>query len=146
MTLGISRHMGMVPAAIVEGLCNLGLSILLVRHYGIVGVALGTTIPNLAANLFFWPWFVHRVYGINSAAYAFSTWVRPALGALPYAICTYAVEKWWPAPSLFVFLVQIACVLPTALVGFWYFCTTAEERSDYSQRFLGPILRAFGSA
>ncbi len=141
MTVGIGKHKGIVPVAILEGLCNLGLSIALVRSHGIVGVALGTTLPDLAVQLLFWPWYIHRVYGIRPITYALSTWIRPGLAALPYAFCTYAAEKWWPAPSLFVFFAQIACVIPTAVLAFWFLCVTPEERRDYSQRFLRPLLR-----
>ena len=63
MTLGIGRHKGMVPAVLLEGLCNLSLSIALVRTHGIAGVAVGTALPSLATQLVFWPWYIRRVYG-----------------------------------------------------------------------------------
>ena len=67
MTLGISRHKGIVPIVLAEGLCNLGFSIVLIRHYGIVGVALGTTIPNLVVNIIFWPLYIRHVYHIGKS-------------------------------------------------------------------------------
>src|SRR5262249_30486979 len=53
--LGIGRHKPVVPSALAEGLSNLALSIILVKSMGIIGVAWGTAIPNLAISLFFWP-------------------------------------------------------------------------------------------
>ncbi len=83
MTLGIGRHRWMVPPAIFEGVLNLGMSIALVRHYGIVGVAVGTAVPNLLVHLFFWPWYVHHVYGVKPTSYVFSTRILPAIAVLP---------------------------------------------------------------
>jgi O-antigen/teichoic acid export membrane protein len=144
VTLGIGRHKGIVPAVLIEGLCNLGLSIGLVHSYGIAGVAVGTALPNLVTHLFFWPWYIRRVYGIRPITYALSTWVRPALAAIPFALCTYAIQKWWPATNLFVFSIQTAFALPVVLVSFWFLCVGRQERAEYFQRFLVPLLRIYG--
>jgi O-antigen/teichoic acid export membrane protein len=146
MTLGISRHKGIVPIVLAEGLCNLGLSIELVRHHGIVGVALGTAIPNLAVNIIFWPLYIHHVYRISPLKYALSTWIRPGLAALPFVFCTYLVQKWWPASTTIFFLLQTGCTLPTIAIPFWFFCLTAGERRDYFQRVRVSRVRKPASA
>lgn len=46
----LDRHRLMSLIAGAEAICNLGLSILLGRRFGIVGVALGTTIPTLITS------------------------------------------------------------------------------------------------
>jgi O-antigen/teichoic acid export membrane protein len=141
ITLGISRHKGIVPVALAEGLCNLVLSITLIRHYGIVGVALGTAIPNLAVHIIFWHLYIRHVYRISVLKYAFSTWIRPGLAALPFAFCTYFVQKWWPASNLLFFFLQVSCTLPAIVISFWFFCLTADERRDYLQRLHMPLVR-----
>jgi O-antigen/teichoic acid export membrane protein len=143
MTLGIGKHKGLVPAILAEGLCNLGLSIALVRSYGIVGVAIGTALPNLVTQLIFWPWYIRRVYGIQPISYVFSTWIRPGFAAIPFAVCTYGIEQLWPAPNLFVFFVQTALVLPIVLIPYWFLCVEHGDRKEYHQRFLMPMLRAY---
>jgi O-antigen/teichoic acid export membrane protein len=142
MSIGISKHKGAVPAILLEGLSNVVLSIALVRSYGVIGVALGTALPNLATNLFFWPWYIRRTFGIRPVTYAWSTWIHPGLAALPYAAGTYLIEKWWPASDLFMFLIQTFFVLPIALLGFWFLCVTPAERNGYCERFLRPLLSA----
>jgi O-antigen/teichoic acid export membrane protein len=139
MSLGIGRHKGVVPALVLEGLCNLGLSIGLVRSHGVAGVALATALPNLATQLFFWPWYIRRVYRIQPITYALSTWIRPGLAAIPFALCSYAIQKWWPAPSLLVFFLQVALTLPTGLVAFWFLCVERQERGEYLRK-LQPTL------
>ena len=140
MAIGISRHKGVVPIVLLEGVSNLVLSVLLIRSHGLIGVALGTALPSLVTQLAFWPWYIHRTFGIRPLTYALSTWIRPGLAALPYAIGTYLVEKNWTPTSLFVFFIQILVVLPMVLLPFWFFCMTREERDDYAGRIRLPLL------
>jgi len=133
--LGISKHKAVVPVAILEALCNLVLSLLLVRKMGVVGVAWGTAIPNVAVQLLFWPWYVRRVLGISPLQYAYSGWIRPALAILPFALASYAVELLWPAASLRLFFFQILCLLPFAAISAWIVILTSEDRLKVMQMY-----------
>lgn len=139
--LGISRHKPLVPALVAEGLCNLALSIWLVRKMGIIGVAWGTLIPSLFTNLVFIPWYVRRVLEVSPWRYAQSAWLKPCLAAVPFAIITYAVEQLWPASSLLVFFVQVALCLPFLLACDWRICLNANQRLEYLQKFTSTVGR-----
>ena len=58
---GISKHGLFAAFNSLEGVANLVLSILLVRHLGLLGVALGTMIPMAFTKLFVQPWYFCRV-------------------------------------------------------------------------------------
>ena len=144
--LGISRHKPLVPIALGEGVVNLLLSIALIRTWGIIGVAWGTAIPSVAVSLFFWPWYVRRTLRIPIYRYLLSLWVIPAVALVPFGVCTYVVNRFWPAPTLSFFFLQVTLVLPAALVGSWYLALTRQERDMYSQhqvvsRFIRAIRR-----
>lgn len=111
--IGISKHKPVAQIYFVEALCNLVLSIALVRPLGICGVAWGTTLPSLVVSLLFWPWYVRHTLDVPVRAYLTATWFRPALAAIPFGILTYAMEKLWPAPNLLVFFLQTGAMLPT---------------------------------
>jgi O-antigen/teichoic acid export membrane protein len=66
---GISRHRFLAFTSVIEGIVNLALSILLARRYGIVGVALGTSIPMLLSKIFVQPIYVCRVAQIPISEY-----------------------------------------------------------------------------
>jgi O-antigen/teichoic acid export membrane protein len=140
--LGISKHKAVVPAALGEAVCNLALSVALIRPYGIYGVAWGTTLPSLLVSVLFWPWYVRRTLQIPMRSYVMAVWGRPFLAAAPYALATYLVEKYWTASHLLLFFVQVAVVLPLVLAGFWYVCFTRGERQEYSTHYLQPMLKA----
>jgi O-antigen/teichoic acid export membrane protein len=141
--LGISKHKALVPVILSEALCNLALSIALVRRMGIIGVAWGTTLPSLAVSFLFWPWYMRRTLGIPVQRYALSTWGWPGIAALPFALCTYAIERLRPAPNLPFFFLEVGAALPVALLGAWYVGLSAADRQQFSKQFGRPAIRAF---
>jgi len=69
--VGISKNKFIAYSNLAEGAANLSLSLLLVRSYGLIGVALGTTIPMLVFNFFIQPWYINKVLGENILKYYF---------------------------------------------------------------------------
>lgn len=133
---GLGRHKALVPVSVAEGLINLLLSILLVQKLGIVGVAWGTAIPNLCTSLFFWPWYVRRTLGIPKHTFILNGWFLPAVAVLPFAACSYAMERWWPAGNMLQFFLQVAAALPAAILGFWFICVKPADRKTYLNVFV----------
>ena len=136
--LGISKHRAVVPAFFVQALCIFAGSLVTVRPLGVVGVAWSTTLPYLAVSLFFWPWYLRQSLQIPVRGFVFSAWVRPAMAGVPFALCTYAMEKLWPAPNLVLFFLETGAILPTALVGYWYVYLTREHRQILAKTLLQP--------
>jgi O-antigen/teichoic acid export membrane protein len=138
---GISKHKPLVPLMLAEGLTNLALSVAWIRSAGILGVAWGTVVPSLASSLVFWPWYVRRTLGIRVSAYVVSSWVRPGVAIVPFALASLAVEKLWPASKLFVFLLQVGSLLPLVLLTYWLVCLDRDQRESIRQRVLRAIAR-----
>jgi len=141
--LGMSKHRPLVPALMAEGVLNLALSIFLVKRMGIYGVAWGTVIPSLCSSFLFWPWYVRQTLGIRPLTYAMSVWVRPVLAVLPFALATYAMERYFPATRMMVFFLEIAAVLPLAAAGYWVLCLSKTQREDYVRGFSQSLTRVF---
>jgi len=140
--LGIGQHKRVVPVAIAEGLGNLILSIALAKPMGVVGVAWGTAIPNIAVSVLWWPYYIHKILGIPIRQYAWSLWLLPAVSVLPFAGCTYLAQRFWPAHNLLSFFLQVACVLPSAFLGIWLVGLSSTERKTYRQQLAGSMARA----
>ena len=120
---GMEKHRRVALWGILEGIANLGLSILLVRRIGITGVAWGTTIPSVFVELLLWPPFICRLVMIPVGQYLWQTWGRTGLAVLPFTLGCYLSERFWPAHSLAYFFAQIFAVLPLVAGGlvlvFW---------------------------
>lgn len=78
---GMARHRPLAVMAVVEGMVNVILSVALIRPLGIVGDALGTTIPLLFTSLVFLPLYTCRVVQVPV-----KTFLRQAY-LLPFALC-----------------------------------------------------------
>jgi O-antigen/teichoic acid export membrane protein len=127
--MGISKHDGLVPAFIIEAVCNLGLSLFWIQSFGILGVAWGTTAPRLIASAFFCPWYVRRVLGIPFSTFWLAVWIRPALAMVPFALGSWYIESHWAADNLVFYFAQVAAMLPLAALGTWVVGLTAAEKS-----------------
>lgn len=128
---GLNRHRRLAPFYVAEALLNLGMSIYWIRDLGIVGVAWGTTVPNLVTSLLVIPWLVREALGVPIRSIWLEFWARPALAMLPFALLTGLVEWAWPAGNLVLFFAQVALVLPAAALGAWFVGLRRSERVGY---------------
>jgi O-antigen/teichoic acid export membrane protein len=105
---GIARHRGIAVAYACAAVANLGLSILLVRDYGLIGVALGTLIPSTILSLYFiWP-YAARTLGVPVRD-VFRQVLLPALvPAVPMTALLYALLA----------ITEVSGLIATAATGF----------------------------
>ena len=116
IAFGIEKHKPVALLAISEGVCNLVLSIILARRYGIYGVAIGTLIPSLGANLLFWPIYISKLLGLRSFDVLARIWAPIFLASLPFGIFSYFVDRWYPPHNLFIFFLQVIATIPIFLL------------------------------
>jgi O-antigen/teichoic acid export membrane protein len=126
--IGVGKHKPMVPAMMIEAGANVALSVALLPRLGILGVAWGTTIPSLASSLLFWPHYTRGALGISAATYFQTVWLRPWAAAVPFALASFAMERWWPATNLLIFFLQVGMCVLLAIAADWRICLSAEER------------------
>ena len=80
---GMARHRTLACVRLVEGLANLGLSIVLLHYYGVVGVAVGTLVPQLCSNVLFLPQHLCRVLGVRLWTFLREAYLAPSLLCVP---------------------------------------------------------------
>ena len=108
--------------AVGEAIANLTLSISLAIKFGIYGVAIGTLVPSLAVNLILWPRYVSHLVGIGYREVFIKVWAPVYLCAVPFAAASYAVNAWFPARNMIMFILQTIALLPVfALSIGWMF-------------------------
>lgn len=144
--LGMGKQKSIAPVFVAEALCNLVLSCLLVRPYGIAGVALGTLIPALLTQCIFWPWYLSLCLGVPMVRYYMATWVRPLLGSIPFALLSYAFEMQWLPANVFTFFIQVGTCLPLAALGFWVVCSHALQGVLYTEGLGSAVVREIAAS
>jgi O-antigen/teichoic acid export membrane protein len=130
--LGTGRQRLVAFSTLAEAIVNLVLSLILVRRYGLLGVAIGTIIPVVAANLFVLAPAACRQVGIGVADFARSVAVAPITGGLIAAVAGEALRAWRPPQSIPAILVEGAIVGVIYLLAVWTFGFDHAVREHYS--------------
>jgi O-antigen/teichoic acid export membrane protein len=122
LLMGLGRHRAYGLWTLLEGLANLGLSIVWAHWYGLVGVALGTAVPLLVVKLTLQPWYTMRVLGMPLREYFSKALARPVVTCGIF----FGVAMWAGGiaaqGTLFDFLLRVAWqvslfVFLTLLIG-----------------------------
>lgn len=92
---GMSKHGTWAVVTLIEGVCNVILSIILVRPYGIIGDAFGTAIPLACSTIFFMPRHVSRLLGIRLRTYLREAYVLPLLLTAPLVPVLLLMRYWF---------------------------------------------------
>jgi O-antigen/teichoic acid export membrane protein len=114
---GIDKHKSVAKWAAIEAVCNLSLSIVLVKTVGIYGVAWGTSISMAIIHLIFWPSYVKRELGVPVRTYIWEGWTKITLCSIPFAVATVLVDRHTHPVSLMGFFSQVLLTLPVYFVG-----------------------------
>ncbi len=125
-----------------EAVANLGLSLVLIHYYGILGVALGTLIPILVTQLWIQPLFLSRRLGEPLRDFLKNVTPGGLAAMAVMGLLSLPVHRWiqvenWGDFILAGFLVTLPALVPGILLG-----TTREERA----RVLSKILPRGGKA
>jgi O-antigen/teichoic acid export membrane protein len=122
------RHKLAAWVAVVDGVANLILSVLLVKRIGIAGVAWGTLIPDVIAGFFVMPIYTCALLDIKVLRYGREVFLKPLVTAFPAAVLLwFAVrEGWlrsWPLVAL-----CLACTMVIYGGVAWRWVLREEER------------------
>lgn len=117
IAFGIEKHKTVAIWSIGEGVANLTLSIILVHWYGIIGVAFGTMVPSLFVHIVLWPRYISKLVNLSYTEVVYKVWAPVFLSSIPFAIATYAVNVFFPAHSLIVFIAQVIALLPVFIIS-----------------------------
>lgn len=129
--LGTGRHRLVAFVSLGEALANLALSVVLVRRFGMLGVAIGTAVPIAVANLFILLPAACRQVQVPVARFAGLVLPAPLVGALPAIAVCAALRTWWPPASLAAIFVEGGLVGLVYLVAVGLFGFDRELRARY---------------
>ncbi len=130
----MARHRVLAYIVICEALANLILSIILVRKFGLIGVAWGTTIPHLISSLFLVPGYTLRTLHMPVLSYVKRGIVRPVLCAVPTAALCYGLSLYVDRPSWALFVAELLAVVAVAAALSCAVCLTSSQREALISR------------
>ena len=125
---GLSKQKYYAYMSIVVSVLNLILSIILVKKWGIVGVALGAAIPQIIFNILYVPWLTLKAIGLTKWEYIRKTYVLSIVPTLIlFAILLFLVNA--RIPVNFLELLGLALIGSIFYLGSVYsFMLDANEK------------------
>jgi O-antigen/teichoic acid export membrane protein len=105
---GMARHRFNAIMAFCSGIANLALSLILVRHLGITGVALGTLIPTTIFSLGFVMPYAIRVIGVTIREMYKEVIIPTFVPIVPAGITAYLLKEFFEPSTIFPTLVIAA--------------------------------------
>lgn len=129
--LGTGRHRLVAVSALVEALLNVALSLLLVRRWGLAGVAVGTAIPVTAMNLLVLLPAACRSLDVRLARFLRDAVLPAALPTVPAVAAAVLLRVYVPPASLLAVAAEGALVGLLYVVGFLFFALPAADRRQY---------------
>ena len=138
-----NRQQALTWLIVCEGVVNAGLAVMLIRRYGVLGVAVGALIPMLLSHLVVVPWMIRRLVGISLRRYVRQSLARPALAALAVFVAGWWTRRAWLPAGWGAFLVEgVALGLFALLLGIG-FVARPEERAWAWRRLINLLGRRF---
>jgi O-antigen/teichoic acid export membrane protein len=140
--LGTGRHRLVAFTSLGEAAANCALSLLLVRKYGIAGVAAGTAIPVVIANLGILLPAACRQVNVPVLTFLRLVGRAPLVATIPTIVVCALWRAMYPEPGLAAIVLQ--CALAALVYGL-ALCFVGLER-DVRDRYLAHLRRAIRTA
>src|SRR5207237_2210322 len=125
---GMARHRMIAVTSVVAGIVNVLLSIMLVRRFGLIGVAVGTLVPSAAMALgIVAPLANHRLE-VSARAALRDIWAPALIPSIPSAALLWSLHRTVAAPSVIVLLAWTAAAMVVYGVGYMSMPASRTER------------------
>jgi O-antigen/teichoic acid export membrane protein len=136
---GIAKHKWVAVAAITSGVANLGISILLVRSMGLIGVAYGTLIPNFLEWMFVLPYSLY-ILKVPAGLMLRKVYLPALLPGIPTFLFLWWMRAEFQPDSWLALGVAAASGGAIYLIGYYLFGANQSERNS-----ILDVLREMGS-
>lgn len=125
---GTNKHRFLAWISGAEAFFNLLLSIILVRHWGLYGVAAGTAIPMVITRGIIMPAYISRLNHLPLLPYFFNCLISPVItGSLFFFVC-FAVQRYFPTKHFGLFLAETVCTGACAAALLFFLFFSKSER------------------
>jgi O-antigen/teichoic acid export membrane protein len=133
---GIARHLTLGKARLIEAAANIVLSIILLRFYGVWGVALGTAIPKFVACVFFLPAHLCHILKVKIRSFLWEAYMWPTVACIPMTVVLYLIHRRVAVHTLVMLVMQtLVAIAIYGLTLFVYALVKEPEGIKLRKRF-----------
>lgn len=139
---GLAKPQLIARARIFEAVVNLGLSIVLVQRYGVIGVAIGTLVPHVLISALILPLLMPPLLPVTLREYYVSTYVWPLLASVPFWLVCWGIETAVQPTTLVTFLGSVTIGLLAYATPIWFMALDRDEKDLLVGRIRRLVRRA----
>lgn len=136
---GMARHRPLAVMWVGGALANVALSILLVRGFGLTGVALGTLLPTIVACIGFILPYAMRTLGVSMTELLKEICLPTLLPVVPTAVVLYILQHATEPSSLLSIMVVAGIGLSVYVIGYLNWGASEVERQTCRSLVLSTI-------
>ncbi len=113
---GTAKHKLILWVSIAEGIVSVFLSILLCHYYGVLGIAVGLTLPKMLIGSIIFPVYICRLLKINIMQIFWQSYVRPAIVSMPLAVILCYAKNKGLIDSWYILIIEVfMCIFVQAV-------------------------------
>ncbi len=139
---GLNRHRHLAFIFLGSALLKVALCLALIPSHGILGAAVGTAIPELAASLVLIPALVTRCVKVPLGRYFRQAFLPPVASVLPAAALVFALKTVAPPTSWWILVAEITAGLLLYGATAARFCLDGRQRMALGGILAGRLWRA----
>jgi len=138
--IGAGRVRQVSLALILGSAINLIFSLILIRRYGLAGIAIATVIASVVIDLIAMPLMLQRILGLSITAFLRNSCIRPVIAGMLQAILMVSIRYIGPAENFVQLALQGILAGSGAIVAFLSVALTREDRQQF---LVKPLHRLF---
>lgn len=136
---GIAKHRYNAVLHFYEGISNIILSVLLLKYFGVYGVAIGATVPIFIFRGILLPHYMLKVVGMGATEYLRDAYFPIIVSLLIFSVVMLCSALYMPAASMKAYFINVSILFIGYIVLIWFKGMDEESRSFVSSsitRFL----------
>ncbi len=134
LLMGQTRHKFLALVTVAEAILNVLLSVFLIKKYGLIGAALGVSIPRFLNHLIFSVTYIKKAVEISYKDYFRQSFLPPLWASIPFALILLIISIVLPAYNWLDFALEVVLAGLVFLLSAWYFCFSKEERKLWAEK------------
>jgi O-antigen/teichoic acid export membrane protein len=136
---GIGRPRPLAISASCAAAVNLGLSVLLVKRFGLAGVAVGTLVPSVVMSVGFFQPYVAKIMKVRPGEFISEVLAPAVIPAVPMAVTMYFLKQVLEIRPLFLVIVVFGVGILVYSFGYLTVGASNLERQTYRKVLLNTM-------
>lgn len=132
---GLGKHKILLYRSMIEAVLSITLGYILGIKYGVLGVAIGFSIPRALFSGVIFPILIYRIIGLKAHEIFIKSYGQIGLASVPFVMMLIFTKKCFLLNSWLSFILQLVACCFIYLLSIWYIGFGQNERKNVIKRY-----------